>query len=114
MTYEYATTSNALTGRMLHFSKGTPIYQIDTEDIPIGGRPSLDSYYKTGRILNEEYTCPEVRGRIGTVIPYKDLGYLMYKDSVEAKKDRRQKIIISSIIPAVIIIGIIIYKRKHK
>lgn len=115
MTYEYAMKSNTPTGRSLHFSKGTPIYQIDTENIPIGGLPSLNSYYKTGGILNENFTCPEKQGHINRVIEYKGLGYLMHKDSIEAQEDRRKKtIIIFSKISAVIIIGIIIYKRKHK
>lgn len=113
MTYENHTSSTILTGRLLHFPKGTPIYDIKPENVPIGGRSSLRDYYKTGKTLSEEFEVPETKININYVVPYKNQGVLMHKDSIEAQKSRKKTFIIFSLIAAAIIC-IITYKRKHK
>lgn len=114
MTYEYVINGSRTFDRTIHFPKGTPIYQIHDEDIPIGGRASLNSYFKTGKTLNETFSSPEFPNYINYVVPYKNLGYLMHKDSTEAQESKRKKTIIIFSLIAATIICIIIYKRKHK
>lgn len=114
MTQEYVINGSLTFEREIHFPKGTPIYQIHYKDVPIGGRASLNSYFKTGKTLNETFSCPEFPKYINYVIPYKNLGYLMHKDSIEAQESRRKKTIIIFSLIAAAIICMIIYKHKHK